>query len=380
MNAAVPSPFMERALALAAAVRGTTSPNPWVGAVLVREGTVIAEGATSPPGGNHAEANALAEVDARGATLYVTLEPCAPFPGKRTPPCSERAIAAGIARAVVALPDPDARVAGLGIAAMRAAGITVEVGDGAEVATALLRPYLKHRATGMPYVIAKWASSLDGRTATANGDSKWITGEAARALVHDQRAWVDAILTGSGTVLADDPALTARPGGIAAARQPLRVVLDTSGRIPPSAALFREPGPIVIATTRRASRPWREAVVAAGAQVLECEDAPAGVGLRQLLRTLAQRGVLSLWVEAGATVLGSLFDDELVDETWAFLAPKIIGGTGRPAVGGEGAPFVSAAPSLRSVHVQRLGDDVLVRGYCGPWEPAPTGEGDILRI
>ena len=185
--------IMQSALEAARRVRGYTSPNPWVGAVIVRDGEISPWGATSPPGGAHAEASALAGVDARGAEMYVTLEPCFAFPGKRTPPCSGAIIEAGVRKVVVALEDPDPGVRARGVAAMREAGIEVEVGDGHDTAVELLRPYLKHRSTGRPYVIAKFAASLDGRIATSTGESKWITGEAARDLGHQQRACFDAI-------------------------------------------------------------------------------------------------------------------------------------------------------------------------------------------
>lgn len=363
---------MAAALDAARSVRGTTSPNPWVGAVVVRDGAVVATGATSPPGGPHAEAAALAAAGeaTRGATLYVTLEPCFPFPGKRTPPCAEAIVAAGVARVVVALEDPDPGVAGRGIASLRAAGVAVEVGDGAAEARALLRPYLYHRQTGRPYVIAKWAASLDGRVATPTGDSKWITGEAARDLAHRQRAWVDAVLTGSGTVLADDPAMTARPGGVESERQPLRVVLDARGRTPAGARLFEAPGPVLVATTREAPRVWREAVAARGAQLIDCEPgARGGVNLDQLLGALAQRGVLSAWAEGGPALLGALFDGGHVQEAWAFIAPVVLG-AGLPAIGGEGVSWVADAWRLREAVIEPVGGDVLIRGYVGAWEPA----------
>ena len=369
------SPFMTEALALAGSVRGGELANPWVGAVVVRDGAVVARGATQPPGGLHAEAAALAGTDARGATLYVTLEPCAPFEGKRTPPCAEAIIAAGVSRVVVAMEDPHPQVAGRGIALLQAAGIEVELGDGRDEAIALLRPWLKVRETGRPYVIAKFAASLDGRIATERGDSKWITGEAARDLAHHQRAWVDAVLVGSGTVLADDPALTARPGGIAAARQPARVVVDARGRTPANARLFREPGRIVVATTGASDAQWRDAIGRTGAQVLLCEEGDgAGVNLQQLLQLLAQRGVTSVWAEGGGTLLGALFDAGLVDEAWAFLAPVIIGGRGLPAVAGRGVDLVADAWRLRDVVVERVGEDLLVRGFTGDWSPALRGQ------
>lgn len=356
---------MQRAIEAAAAVRGRTSPNPWVGAVVVREGAVAGVGATAPPGGLHAEKSALAAAGPGGGDLYVTLEPCTAFPGKRTPPCVEAVLAAGVRRVVVAIEDPDPRVAGRGIAALRSAGLTVEAGDGAEAVRDLLRPYVKHRRTGRPYVIAKFAASLDGRSATATGDSKWITGEAARERGHQQRAWVDAILAGSGTVLADDPELTARPGGVVAERQPLRVVVDARGRVSPAARLFHAAGGALVFTSTTAPAAWKRSLSAAGVEVLECPPAERGVDLDHLLGILGERGILSLWAEGGATLLGGLFDGGHVDEVWAFLAPRIIGGPGPGAVAGEGVARVAGAHQLRRPQVELLGDDVLVRGYLG---------------
>ncbi|MFN0093759.1 MAG: bifunctional diaminohydroxyphosphoribosylaminopyrimidine deaminase/5-amino-6-(5-phosphoribosylamino)uracil reductase RibD [Dehalococcoidia bacterium] len=363
------SPAMQAALQAASAVRGATSPNPWVGAALVRNGAVIRTGATQPPGGAHAEAAALDGVDAGGAELYVTLEPCAPFEGKRTRPCAERIIEAGVARVVVALEDPDPNVRGRGLALLRAAGVDVTVGDGAAEAAEQLRPYLKHRQTGRPYVIAKFAASLDGKTAARSGESQWITGEAARDLGHQQRAWVDAVLAGIGTVLADDPSLTARPCGVLALRQPARVVVDSAGRTPLDAKLFDGLGPVVIATTPASDPAWRAAVAAKGGQIIICEPDEVGLNLHQLLATLGQRGMLTLWAEGGGTLLGSLFDGGHVDEVWAFLAPLIIGGGGYPAIGGDGALLMSDAWRLRSPRIEHVAPDVLVRGYVGDWEP-----------
>ena len=367
---------MQIALAAARRVRGSTSPNPWVGCVIVREDEVVGVGATAPPGGPHAEAAALAAAgDVRGATAYVTLEPCAPFAGKRTPPCSLALAEAGVARVVVAIADGDARVGGRGIAALREAGVAVEVGDGREAAMALLRPYLKHRETGLPYVFAKCAASLDGRIATRTGESQWITGEEARELGHRQRAWVDAILAGSGTVLADDPSLTARPGGELAAHQPVRVVLDARGRVPPAARLFQAPGHTIVATSAAAPAGWKRALADAGATILDCESDGRGVNLHQLLRALGRRGILSAWCEGGGELLASLFEGDHVDETWAFLAPVLIGGGGRPALGGAGAASLSSAWRLRDAVVERAGEDILVRGYTGQWSPRPPAEG-----
>lgn len=369
----VASPFMHLALDAARAVRGTTSPNPWVGAVIVRDGAVVAVGATEPPGGRHAEAVALdlAGDAARGAELFVTLEPCTPFPGKRTASCAARLVHSGIARVTVALADPDSNVHHSGLTLLSEAGIDVVVGDGAEDARQDLRPYVKHRQTARPYVIARWASSLDGRTATATGESQWITGPAARDRSHHQRARVDAVLTGSGTVLADDPALTARPAGVLEPHQPVRVIADSRGRTPPTATVLARPGPVIIATTAAAALDWRAGLARAGAQVVLCEPAlGGGVNLDQLLGVLAGRGIMSIWAEAGSTLLGALFDAGLVDEVWAFLAPLVIGGDrARPAVSGEGARSLTSAWRLRQPVVEQLGEDILVRGYCGHWEP-----------
>jgi len=366
----VTSPWMERALEAATAARGFTSPNPWVGAVLVRDGRLLAVGATAPPGGPHAEAAALALAPGEGAELYLTLEPCVPFPGKRTPSCAEQIVAAGVRKVVVAMPDPDPRVAGRGIAMLRDAGIEVEVGDGQAEAVELLRPYIKHRQTGIPYVFAKFAGSLDGRIATASGDARWITGEAAREAAHRQRAWVDVVMVGAGTVLADDPELTARPGGTPCERQPARLVVDARGRVPPGARTFAAGGRAMVATTPSSPPAWRQALEAAGVEVLECPpDGFGGVDLRALLVLLGKRGVLSVWAEGGGRLLGSLVAHDLADELWAFIAPLLLGERGVPAVGWPGPERIAEAPRLRNVRIERLGDDVLVRGAIGSWEP-----------
>lgn len=366
-----PSPFMLAALRAGLGVRGQTSPNPWVGAAIARDGSIVATGATEPPGGMHAEAAALAAAgDARGTAMYVTLEPCAPFEGKRTPSCAERLIRAGVRRVVMAIEDPDRRVRGRGAAILRQAGIEVTVGDGAAEATAQLRPYIKHRQMGLPYVIAKFAGSLDGRTATSTGDSKWITSEASRQVAHEQRMWADAIVVGSGTVLADDPALTARIGGELTPRQPLRIILDGSGRTPPGAAVFRQPGQSLVATSAEAPAGWKREIQAAGAQIVECERDKHGIRLEPLLAELGRRGILSVWAEGGATILGSLFEARLVDEVWAFLAPMVIGSNGRPAVQWDGPASIADSLRLEEATVAPSGSDVLVRGYTPWWRPA----------
>jgi len=350
------------ALAAARAVRGTTSPNPWVGAVVVRDGEVISTGATSPYGGPHAEAAALANIDARGATLYTTLEPCMPFEGKKTAPCSYRIVEAGVRRVVIALEDPHVPVRGQGAEFLRRNGVEVELGDGKEAAVELLRPYLKFRETGRPYVIAKFATSLDGKVGAPGSGVTWLTGAAAIARAHADRAWVDAILVGSGTVLADDPALTARPGGEVARRQPLRIVLDGRGRSDPAARVF---GAGAIVVTGESSGEWQQAVRATGATVLQLEHSAEGVNLDQLFRTLGQRNVVSLIAEGGPTVLRSLFEGGFVDEVHAYIAPVVLGESGLPLLG----KGVTEPAWLREVAVEALPPDVLVRGYTGGWSP-----------
>jgi diaminohydroxyphosphoribosylaminopyrimidine deaminase/5-amino-6-(5-phosphoribosylamino)uracil reductase len=316
---------MRRAVALAAGVRGTTSPNPWVGCVVEPGGY---QGATSPPGGPHAEIVALraAGEAARGATLFTTLEPCSHT--GRTPPCVDAIVDAGVARVVVGVEDPDPHVRGAGIRALRAAGISVDVGVAEDEVRAQLAPYLKHRSTGRPWVVLKLAASLDGRTAAPDGSSRWITGAAARADGHRLRAESDAVIVGAGTVRADDPALTARD--VAGGRDPLRVVL---GRAP------------------------------AGARVHPALELSGDLG--GILDDLGGRGVLQAMVEGGPTVAGAFHRAGLVDRYVVYLAPALFGGDdGRPLFTGPGAPTVADVWRGRLVSVERLGDDL--RLECSP--------------
>ncbi|MGH9281501.1 MAG: bifunctional diaminohydroxyphosphoribosylaminopyrimidine deaminase/5-amino-6-(5-phosphoribosylamino)uracil reductase RibD [Acidimicrobiales bacterium] len=323
--------YMARAVALGDTVRAAASPNPWVGAVLVARDGRVFEGATHPPGGPHAEAVALRSAGdaAEGATLYVTLEPC-PHRG-RTPPCADAVVDAGVARVVVAVADPDAKVAGGGLARLRQAGIEVEVGLGAPEVERQLAPYLKHRATGRPWVVLKLAATLDGRIAAPDGSSRWITGEEARADAHRLRAESDAVLVGAGTVRADDPSLTVRlvPG-----RDPARVVL---GHVPERAQV-------------------RPALEVSG-------------DLGEVLADLGRRGVVQLLVEGGATVAHGFHAADLVDRYVLYLAPALLGGDdGRPLFAGPGAPTMAEAWRGRLVGVTHLGGDLRV-------ELAPAGRG-----
>jgi diaminohydroxyphosphoribosylaminopyrimidine deaminase/5-amino-6-(5-phosphoribosylamino)uracil reductase len=314
---------MDRALALAASVRGTTSPNPWVGCVLEAPDGRTFEGATQPPGGPHAEVVALAAAGdaARGATAWTTLEPCS-HQG-RTGPCADALLDAGVARVVVGIEDPDSRVTGQGVARLRHAGVEVTVGCRADAVRAQLAAYLKHRTTGRPWVVLKLAASLDGRTAAPDGTSQWITGAEARADAHRLRAESDAVVVGAGTVRADDPSLTVRdvPG-----RDPLRVVL---GRAPE------------------------------GAKVHPAVELDGDLG--EVLDQLGDRGVLQAMVEGGATVAGAFHRAGLVDRYVVYLAPKLFGGDdGRPLFAGAGAPTMADVWSGRVVSVDRLGDDLRI--------------------
>ncbi len=353
--------WMHRALELARRGQGRTSPNPLVGAVVVREGQEVGCGYHAAAGGPHAEAVALAMAGplARGATLYVNLEPCDHH--GRTPPCTEAILAAGITRVVVAHEDPDPRVRGRGIARLQAAGVEVVVGVLEQEAERLNAAYLKHRTTGLPLVTVKWAMSLDGRIATRMGSSRWITGPQAREEAHRLRDTHDAVLVGIGTVLRDDPALTCRiPGG----RDPLRVVVDSRLRTPPDARMLREgSSPVVVATTHRARPEDVDRLRQAGAEVWVCGEEDGRVSLPDLFRRLAQRGVLSVLVEGGSTLHAAVLEAGLADRIVAFIAPVLIGGHEAPGpVGGKGIAEIAEALRLAHFTVRSVGPDLCVEG------------------
>jgi diaminohydroxyphosphoribosylaminopyrimidine deaminase/5-amino-6-(5-phosphoribosylamino)uracil reductase len=356
--------MMTYALALAANARGRVSPNPAVGAVVVRDFQVVGQGCTQPPGREHAEIVALRQAGdrARLAGMFVTLEPCS-YHG-RTPACCEAIAAAGVAWVVCAMEDPNPRVSGAGIAYLRAQGVRVEVGSHEQEARALLADYIHHTRTGLPLVTAKFAASLDGKIGTRSGDSRWISGPETLVWAHEERTRIDAIAVGINTVLVDDPQLTARPDGEEGdARQPLRVVIDSGGRTPTAAHVLQGPARTLIATTARSSGAWRAAMAAEGAEVILLSDCDGHVDLRELVALLGRRDCLNLLVEGGGIILGSFFDQGLIDRVQAILAPMIIGGETAPtAVGGLGAERMANVVRLEDVIVTRLGADILVEG------------------
>ena len=366
--------WMRRALALAERGRGSTSPNPMVGAVLVRDGEVVGEGFHRAPGEPHAEALALAAAGAlaAGATCYVTLEPCAHH--GRTPPCADALVAAGVGRVVAAVQDPDPRVRGSGFARLRAAGVEVEVGVGAAEAEAQNAAFVLHRRLGRPRVTLKAAASLDGKVAAPDGTSQWITGAAARADAHRLRAEADAVVVGAGTALADDPRLTVRLPSWTG-RQPLRVLVDSAGRVGARGQLFDASAPTLVATTAAALPAATGAWAAAGAEVLVCAEAPGapgGVDLADLVKALGARDVLELLVEGGPRLHAAFWAAGLADRLVWYLAPLVIGGDAAPGLlPGAGAPTLANARGLRIESVDRLGDDLRVVAY-----PERSAEGE----
>jgi diaminohydroxyphosphoribosylaminopyrimidine deaminase/5-amino-6-(5-phosphoribosylamino)uracil reductase len=365
---------MGRALALAARARGLTSPNPMVGALVVQGDRVVGEGFHERAGAPHAETVALGRAgqEARGATLYVVLEPCTHW--GRTPPCAPAVVAAGVRRVVIGAMDPNPAVPGGGAQALRGAGLEVTVGCREREARQLNRVFFTAATRRRPHVTLKCAMTLDGKIAAADGSSRWITGEAARYEGHRLRSAADAIAVGVGTALLDDPALTVRlrdPWP----REPLRIVLDSRGRLPPSARLISagSPGRAVIATTRAAGAEWVRALEGRGATVLCCEERAGRVDLSDLCARLYGLEVMGLLLEGGAELNASFLEAGLVDRVAFFVAPKILGGAGAPtAVGGRGRPL-DRVLGLEGVEVSRVGEDWLFEADLVR-EPAPGGK------
>lgn len=364
--------FMARAIELARRGAGWTSPNPLVGAVIVRDGRIIGEGWHHRFGGPHAEREALAACSESpaGATAYVTLEPCC-HTGK-TPPCTEALIEAGIARVAVGVLDPNPLVAGKGIEALQRAGIEVAVGVSELSCRAVNEPFLHAMEHGRPLVIAKYAMTLDGKVATREGLSRWVTGEAARRRVHGDRHRYAGVMVGIGTVLADDPLLTCRLDGREVS-QPARVVVDAAARLPLESQLVRtaSEAPVIVAVAKGAPPARCSALTERGCTVVAVPAREGHVDLLVLMKMLWQRFSLdSLIVEGGPMLLGGLFDEGLIDRVQAYIAPKLFGGSGALGpVAGRGVGDPADAPILAEASLQMVGSDVLLEGRLQPCSP-----------
>ncbi len=360
---------MTLALRLAAKGWGRTSPNPTVGALVVSNGRIVGRGYHHRAGGPHAEVLALrqAGLRARRATLYVTLEPCS-HTNKRTPPCLPLLVQSGLRRVVVAMTDPNPLVQGRGVRRLRRAGLLVALGCGRAEAEALNRMYCHWMKTGRPFVILKAAMTLDGKIATATGESKWITGETARRHVHALRRQVDAVLVGIETIIQDNPSLTARTSASSsrlAARQPLRVVVDSRLRLPLTARVLDnvEAAKTLVATTKRASVHKRRQLEARGAEVWVLPERQGQVSLSHLLSRLGNRHISSLLIEGGSEVNASIWRDSLADHVMLYVSPRILGGQdSRSLIGGRGPRHLAHAAVLDHLQIHHAGDDLLIEG------------------
>ncbi len=361
---------LQRAIELAGRARGQTSPNPIVGAVVVKDGRVIGEGVTQPPGEAHAERMALGDCAeaTNGATLYVSLEPCCHH--GRTPPCTDAIVEAGIARVVIASDDPSPKAAGRGPGILRDEGLEVSFVDGAvcEAARMLNQPFRKHARTGRPLVVFKSAMTLDGKVATRTGDSQWISGEASRARGHRWRAESDAVAVGIGTALMDDPQLTARIEGVA--RQPRRVVFDSEARLPLDSKLVRGVAdvPVIVVCSRAASRTSVQALEAADVDVIVATGENEAARVASALDGLGQRDIQSLLLEGGPHLAGSFLEAGEIDEARMFVAPLLLGGAkAKTAVEGIGVGEIAGAPRPIVVETERIVDDVLITARFKEW-------------
>jgi diaminohydroxyphosphoribosylaminopyrimidine deaminase/5-amino-6-(5-phosphoribosylamino)uracil reductase len=361
---------LHRAIELAGLARGQVSPNPMVGAVIVKSGRVIGEGVTQPPGEGHAERMALGACDESpaGATLYVSLEPCCHH--GRTPPCTDAIVEAGIARVVIASDDPTPKAAGRGPGILRDEGVEVSFMDGevADAARLLNQPFRKHARTGRPLVVFKSAMTLDGKVATPTGDSQWISGEASRARGHRWRAESDAVAVGIGTALMDDPQLTARIEGVA--RQPRRVVFDSEARLPLDSQLVRGVAdvPVTVVCGRAASRTSVQALESAGVDVIVATGGNEAARAASALDGLGQRDIQSVLLEGGPHLAGAFLEAAEIDEARIFIAPFMIGGAkAKTAVEGIGVAEIAGAARPIAVETERLDDDVLITARFKEW-------------
>lgn len=354
---------MKRAIKLAKRAVGRTSPNPLVGAVVVKDGRIISQGYHRRAGMPHAEIEALKAAGERamGADLYVNLEPCNHF--GRTPPCTQAIIEAGLSRVFIGMPDPNPNVKGGGIEYLKAHGIKVEVGILEDECRRLNEVFIKYVTSGMPFIILKLAASLDGKIALANGESKWITNEKSRKFVHRLRNRVDAVLVGIGTVLKDDPRLTARLLG---AKNPIRIVLDTYLRIPLSAKVLNPdlPSRTIIATGLEVPKNKIKQIEQKGTQVIPIGLKDHVIDLKELLLKLGKQEITSILIEGGSSVATSFLKEKLVDKFYFFYAPKIIGGHySIPMIGGRDINSMGQIIHLKDINIRRFGEDTLIMGY-----------------
>jgi diaminohydroxyphosphoribosylaminopyrimidine deaminase/5-amino-6-(5-phosphoribosylamino)uracil reductase len=366
--------WMKRALRLAEKGRGRTSPNPMVGAVLVKNGQVVGEGYHARAGEAHAEILALRQAgeEARGSTLYINLEPCIHY-GK-TPPCAPAVIEAKVRRVVIGMEDPNPLVTGRGLKSLKKAGLDVEVGVLEKECRRLNEAFCKYILKKEPFVILKVAATLDGKIATREGDSKWISGETSRHFVHRMRDQVDGVVVGIGTVLKDDPQLTAR---IKKGRDPYRIILDSRLRIPEDAKVIgNSPSKTIIATTELAARDKIERLEKKGVRILTLDSKQGRVDLKNCLSKLGEMGMMSLLVEGGSQVNGSFLDEGLIDKILFFLSPKLIGDREALGIfGGSGKANLKETIPLNELRVRRMGEDILIEGYLIPPFPPFTKGG-----
>jgi diaminohydroxyphosphoribosylaminopyrimidine deaminase/5-amino-6-(5-phosphoribosylamino)uracil reductase len=368
--------YIKRTFRLALRAEGKTSPNPMVGAILVKDGEMLAEDFHRQAGTPHAEALAIAKAGdhVRGATLYVNLEPCC-HTAKRTPPCTNAIIRAGIRKVIIAMKDPNPKVSGMGIAELERSGLEVRSGILQDEAKRLNEAYIKHITTGRPFVILKIAMTLDGKIATPEGESKWITGDKARRRVHRLRSSVDAVLTAIGTVKADNPELTARFRG---SKNPLRVVIDPNLEIDADAKILRMPPQTTIVTRNALSDPTSvkggegglpmssqdQKIIRlkqSGVQFIFYEDT---LDLKWLMEKLVEQHIISVLIEGGSSLNAHALEDGIVDKVMIFIAPKMIGGKNSyPAVGGKTFKKLEEAYRLRDMSISKIGDDLLIEGY-----------------
>jgi len=354
--------FMQRALGLAKKGMGTTSPNPIVGCILVKNGEIVGEGFHKKAGEAHAEIIALESAGqrAKGAELYLTLEPCSHY-GK-TPPCVEAIIKAGVERAVIAMQDPNPLVAGQGIKKLKKAGVDVTVGVMGEEAKKLNEVFIKYITTKRPFVIGKIAQSLDGKIALSTGESKWITSEPARVKVHELRGYCDAVMVGIGTVLADDPLLTCRLPG--KRKNLTRIIIDSTAKIPLDARMFKNGnGRIILATTDMADKKKIKALRSKKVNVIETNAKDGKVNLIQLFEILGNMEITSVLVEGGPCLLTSLIKESLIDKLVVFLAPIFLGGSGLSSIGDLFIKELKKAPRFRFQSIEQVGNDLILEAY-----------------